>query len=192
MRPVLLVPIVLAFAIALAAPASAQENWHLEAPGFSGDMRPFTLRQKPSPTPVYPALTSDGQVEIPSDFRGKVVLLNFWATWCPPCVEEMPSLDRLQAALGGPHFEVVALSLDEGGVPAIERFFKKLGIAHLKIYLDEEAGKAFQHYRVGMLPTSLLLLPDGRTVGTLGGSAKWDGPEAKALIEFFIARAKGD
>ena len=194
MRGCFLASVVLAFAVAFAAPAAAEETWHLEAPGFSGNMRPFTLRQTPSPTFVYPALTPDGVVEIPSAFAGKVVLLNFWATWCPPCVEEMPSLDRLQAALGGAHFEVVALSMDEGGIEAVERFFKKQGIEHLGIYLDEEAraGKAFEHYRVGVLPTSLLLLPDGRTVGTLGGPAQWDSPEAKALIEFFIARAEED
>ena len=183
----------LAFTAIVAPPAFAGEaDWHLEAPGFSGDLRTFTLRHKPSETPIYPALTPDGPVEIPSAFRGKVVLLNFWATWCPPCVEEMPSLDRLQAALGGPRFEVVALSLDQGGLAVIEQFFAANGIEHLKAYLDEEAGKAFQHYRVGMLPTSILLLPDGRTVGTLGGPAKWDSPEAQALIRFFIDRAAGD
>ena len=116
----------------------------------------------------------------------KFVLLNVWATWCPPCVEEMPSLDRLQAALGGPHFEVVALSLDQGGIAAVEQFFAAHDIDHLEIYLDEAGGKAFQDYRLAALPTSLLLLPDGRTVGTLAGPAQWDSAEAKALVRFFM------
>ncbi|MEM7221635.1 MAG: TlpA family protein disulfide reductase [Pseudomonadota bacterium] len=180
--------VIATLALALAVPTQAEAPWHLEAPGFDGDMRPFTLRQTPSETFVYPLLTPDGQVEIPGSFEGKVVLLNFWATWCPPCVEEMPSLDRLQAALGGERFEVVALSLDQGGLPVVEAFYQDHGLEHLGIYLDEEAGRAFQHYRVGVLPTSILLLADGRTVGTLGGPAHWDSPEAKALIRFFIDR----
>ena len=70
------------------------------------------------------------------DFHGKVVLLNLWATWCGPCVREMPHLDKLQAMLGGADFEVVALSSDRGGVEKVEPFFRRTNVNHLEIYLD--------------------------------------------------------
>ena len=121
------------------------------------------------------------------DFRGKTVLLNVWATWCPPCREEMPSLDRLQKALGGPGFEVVALSIDAGGVQVVERFYKEIGIASLAIYVDSTMRAASQLTTPGV-PTTLLIDREGRELGRHAGPATWDDPEVVGLISSLLAR----
>lgn len=95
-----------------------------------------------------------------ADFRGKVVLLNIWATWCAPCREEMPALDRLQQTLGSPDFEVVALSIDSGGLDVVRRFYDEIGIRALAPYVDPSmrAGAAL---RIVGVPTTLLLDREG-------------------------------
>lgn len=113
-------------------------------------------------------------------FRGRVVLLNVWATWCLPCREEMPTLDRLQAALGGPNFEVVTVSIDAGGMPVVQAFFRQIGLKHLHPYLDtfHEAAAL-----VGTgIPLTLLIDSDGREVGRKLGPATWDDPQILQLI----------
>ena len=115
------------------------------------------------------------------------MLLNFWATWCAPCVREMPSLDRLQAALGDRGLSVVAVSIDRAGVKAIRPFAKRLGLAHLGLYHDPE-GALFRAFGVSGLPASFLIDQGGAVVGAYAGPAEWDGPEARALIEFYLNR----
>ncbi|HET6159940.1 MAG TPA: TlpA disulfide reductase family protein [Dongiaceae bacterium] len=105
-----------------------------------------------------------------TDFHGKVVLLNIWATWCGPCREEMPTLDRLQAQLGGPDFEVIAMSIDRGGFEAIRKFFAEVGVQHLAMYLDSTMDASSVLSAVG-LPTSLLIDRDGTEIGRLIGPA---------------------
>ena len=114
-----------------------------------------------------------------ADFRGKLVLLNLWATWCAPCREEMPALDRLQAQLGGPRFEVVALSVDQQGVGVARKFFDEVGVKSLTLYIDPTAQAAFKLGAVG-LPSTLLVDPVGREIGRHIGTAKWDSPEVVA------------
>lgn len=120
-------------------------------------------------------------------FRGRVVLLNVWATWCPPCREEMPALDRLQATLGGPDFEVVALSIDEGGMPAVRAFMVGAGIRHLRVYVDA-SGDARSLFGVGGVPLTLLVDRDGRELGRKLGPAAWDHPDAVQLIRGLLVR----
>ena len=115
-------------------------------------------------------------------------MLNLWATWCAPCVREMPALDRLQAALGGPHFEVVALSIDRNGRAAVEPFFARYALTNLRMYLDPESVVA-RTLGVSSLPVSLLLGPDGGMLGRIDGAAEWDSGEAEALVRFYIDRA---
>lgn len=115
-----------------------------------------------------------------ADFSGRVVLLNIWATWCAPCREEMPTLDRLQAALGGPVFEVVALSIDSGGLAVVQTFFNQIGIRHLRPYLDTE------HHAMSLgasgIPLTLLIDGQGRELGRKLGPAIWDTPTVIDLI----------
>lgn len=106
-------------------------------------------------------------------FRGKVVLLNLWATWCGPCRTEMPALDRLQAKLGGPRFEVVALSTDVGGVKAVREFYGSLKLQSLAVYIEGE-GNVLMTLGAPGIPTTLLIDADGREIGRYVGAADWE------------------
>lgn len=117
-------------------------------------------------------------------FRDRVVLLNVWATWCGPCREEMPTLDRLQAALGGPHFEVVAVSIDAGGLPVIQAFFRATGVKHLHPYLDTFHDAAAV-ITTG-IPFTLLVDRNGREAGRKLGPAAWDDPQLVRLIRRYL------
>lgn len=125
-----------------------------------------------------------------ADFRGKVVLLNIWATWCGPCREEMPTLDRLQARRGGPDFEVVALSIDRAGIGVVTAFYAEIGIQHLAKYIDESAKAAGQLEAIG-LPTTLLIDREGREIARYAGPAEWDAPEMVTFLEQQITRSSG-
>ncbi len=107
-----------------------------------------------------------------SDYRGKVILLNLWATWCPPCRKEMPSLDRLQAILGGTDFEVIALSVDHD-FPVVREFYRQTALMNLSLYIDR-SGQAMPRLAVTAIPTTLLIDGLGREIGRKTGPAEWD------------------
>ena len=111
-----------------------------------------------------------------ADFRGKVVLLNVWATWCEPCRQEMPALDRLQARLGGARFQVLAVSVDQQGAPIARKFYDEVAIKALPLYVDPTAKAAFALDAPG-LPVTLLVDRNGREIGRHLGAVKWDAPE---------------
>ena len=125
-----------------------------------------------------------------AEFRGKLVLLNLWATWCVPCRKEMPALDRVQVRLGGPDFEVVALSIDTKGLPAVQAFYAELGVKALAIYTDGSGRTAGQIGAPG-LPTTLLVDAQGNEVGRAVGPRRWDSPAAMAEIERRLGRCVG-
>jgi thiol-disulfide isomerase/thioredoxin len=116
-----------------------------------------------------------------SEFRGRVILLNLWATWCVPCRKEMPALDRLQAALGGPGFEVVALAIDQGGIAAVTRFYTELKLGALRIYLDQN-GDALNKLGGLGIPLTILIDRDGRELWRVVGPREWDAPETVRAI----------
>ena len=145
----------------------------------------FTLLDEPVPAPQAELLDEAGERLTLVEFEGKVVLLNFWATWCGPCVQEMPSLDRLQAALGAAGLAVVAVSEDRGGLNVVAPFFTEQGLENLAIYLDPK-GKFMREFAVRGLPTTMLIDRSGRLIGALEGPAEWDGPDAQALIRFYL------
>jgi thiol-disulfide isomerase/thioredoxin len=118
-------------------------------------------------------------------FHSRVVLLNVWATWCPPCREEMPMLDRLQATLGGPGFEVVALSIDEGAMPAVQTFFDRTGIKHLRPYLDA-FGDALSALAAAGVPLTLLIDANGQELARKLGPAAWDHPRVVESIRGLV------
>jgi thiol-disulfide isomerase/thioredoxin len=120
-----------------------------------------------------------------ADFRGRVVLLNIWATWCVPCRKEMPALDRLQAQLGGDDFVVVPLSIDRKGVEAVKAFYEELGLQKLGIYVDA-SGAASRALGAPGVPTTLLIDRNGREVARKMGAAEWDGPEMVSVIRHQI------
>ena len=144
----------------------------------------FTPLDPPRPAPELSFSGRDGSPARLADFRGRVVLVNLWATWCAPCVREMPSLDRLQEKLGN-RLDVIAISEDRGGAHVVEPFLAKLEVKHLAIYLD--AGAAAQGaFQVRGLPTSFLIDADGRILGSLEGAAIWDTPEMVARLDAYL------
>jgi thiol-disulfide isomerase/thioredoxin len=140
----------------------------------------ITLHAQPQAMPALAFSDEHGRLTGLAEFSGRVVLLNIWATWCAPCREEMPTLDRLQAALGGPAFEVVALSIDSGGLAFVQAFFKQIGIRHLHPYLDTE------HEAMSLggngVPLTSLIDGQGRELGRKLGPAKWDDATVVELI----------
>ena len=145
-----------------------------------GHMAGFVFKA-PEELPEITYTDGTGKAGTAKDWQDKVVLLNLWATWCAPCRKEMPALDRLQAELGSDTFEVVALSVDRGGVEASRKFLDQIKVEKLKLYVDPTA-KASSTLKAIGLPTTLLI-KNGREVGRLVGPAEWDSPEAKALVK---------
>src|SRR5713101_3072283 len=122
---------------------------------------PFARAMTPKEIPALQFEDAAGHTRSLADFKGKLVLLNLWATWCAPCREEMPALDRLQAELGGPRFEVVALSIDQNGVDAVRKFYAEVGVRNLAIHLDP-SGRSIRELSTVGVPTTLLLDREGR------------------------------
>ena len=169
-------PVRAALVAQVAAPASAV------SPLSQGDMAKFVFKREPEALPEIAFIDGTGAAKSLNDFKGKVVLLNLWATWCLPCRKEMPALDRLQAALGSYKFEVVALSVDRAGVEASRKFLDGIKIANLKLYVDPTA-KASGPLKIIGMPTTILINAEGREVGRLLGEAEWDSHDARKLIE---------
>lgn len=132
---------------------------------------------------------ADGRPMSLADFRGKQVLLNIWATWCGPCREEMPTLDRLQTRLGGAEFEVVALSIDREGLNVVRDFYAELELNALRIYLDTSTMTPINLNVLGV-PTTLLLDRNGRELGRYTGPAEWDDEATVSTIGDLLSAAE--
>jgi thiol-disulfide isomerase/thioredoxin len=136
-------------------------------------LRPFTEIERQNPPAPLPALqfaTLNGAAKTLADFRGKPVVLNFWATWCGPCVAELPELDRLAATDSS--VTVVAVSTDRGGVAIVKPFLAAHGITHATILLDHDSD-AVHALGLAGFPTTLLIDGDGKLRGKLEGPAGW-------------------
>lgn len=175
-----------------AAPAAPQVAVlsHPDASAAGGGVVPvgidrFVEEAKPKPVPALTFVDGDGRRVDLSDFKDKLIVLNLWATWCAPCVKEMPSLDRLQAKLGGAGFQVVALSVDRGGREQVAPFFKRTGVDSLGLYLDQP-GAAMSKLGLRGLPTTLLVDQRGRELGRVEGPVAWDSPEVMAFLRRFM------
>ena len=162
-----------------------------DPPRFQGHHFPFAIVRPAQPAPTTPLHSLKGGVTTLAHFTGKVVLLNVWATWCLPCVHELPSLERLQAALGGDRFTTIALSVDARGADDVLPFLERLGIGGLPVYLDP-AGRIVGALPVSDgLPSTFVIDHRGRVMGYLKGAADWASPEAGALIRYYIGRIGG-
>jgi thiol-disulfide isomerase/thioredoxin len=182
-------PLWLAAALLAVAGVAAAAAFTLQRPGsLPVALKGFQEESPPKAAPEISFTDADGRQLSLADFRGKVVLLNFWATWCVPCVEEMPSLDKLQALLGGPDFTVVALSTDREGLSVVRPFIDKLGVRNLALYLDQPRA-AQRAFGLRGIPTTMLIDREGRERGRLEGMARWDSAEAVALIRRTIGRS---
>jgi thiol-disulfide isomerase/thioredoxin len=149
-------------------------------------MAAFVIKPRPEALPDITFVDAQGASKSLGDWRGKVVLLNIWATWCVPCREEMPTLDKLQSELGGKDFEVVAVNIDRGGGDKPAKFLAETGATHLQLYADP-SGKLFSVVKAVGMPTTLLIGRDGKELGRLVGPADWSSPETVTLIKAAIA-----
>jgi thiol-disulfide isomerase/thioredoxin len=167
------------------APALAHAQVNLAA---TGQLSRFELAPGRPQLAISFRDSEDRTVDLAA-FRGKTVVLNFWATWCAPCVKEMPSLDRAQAALGS-QFKVLALSLDAASSrPKVAPFYRDRKLDNLEIHFDI-GRQAFQALNIVVLPTTVVIDGSGREVGRLQGEADWDSKEALALIRSVAASAQ--
>jgi len=148
-------------------------------------MEQFSFTKPPRPAPQTPFQAGDGTQVTLADFKGRVLLVNFWATWCAPCVKELPSLDELQLRLGGEGLLVLAVSQDRGGAAVAGPFLKKLEVNRLGLFLDSKMklGRAFG---ARALPWTILIGRDGKVIGQLPGYAEWDSDEALELIRHYL------
>jgi thiol-disulfide isomerase/thioredoxin len=148
----------------------------------TGHVASFVFKATPEPLPDVTFVDATGKERSLKDWRGRVVLLNLWATWCLPCRKEMPALERLQTEMGSAAFEVVPVSADRTGTEGAKKFFDSINVGKLGIYADSSTRITSTLKALG-LPATLLLDREGREIGRLLGPAEWDSPEAKALIE---------
>jgi len=170
-------------------PARIEKIPQAPAPSLAGEgagqsLGQFTALSAPLPAPVLSFTTREGAQKQLSDFKGKLVLVNLWATWCGPCVEEMPSLDRLQAKLSD-KLTILAISEDRQGETVVAPFLQKNGIQHLAIFLDPKAA-ATNAFGAQGLPSSYLIARDGTIVGKEEGGAAWDSSEMVAKLTPYI------
>ena len=170
------------------APATSGETAKGSLAGLNkGAMAPLLVRATPLDLPDINFNDASGATKSLTDWRGKVVLLNIWATWCVPCRDEMPALDKLETELGGDAFEVVAVNIDKNGPEKAKAFLQETGATHLALYTDP-SGKLFAALKAVGMPTTLIIDRNGKEIARLVGPADWGSPEAKHVIEAAVAQ----
>lgn len=147
-----------------------------------GDFSPF---DPPLPTPNEDFQDALGAKVTLADFKGEVVILNFWASWCGPCVAEMPTLDLLQGDLAEAGLKVVAISLDRDGVKKAAPFFRRTGVKNLALYTDRTSD-LFQELKGSALPTTYLLDRNGNVVSVYIGATDWSSERVKAELKKYL------
>lgn len=164
------------------------------APLAHGEVAALTMATAPLRLPDLAFEDGSGKQRKLSDWRGKTVLVNLWATWCVPCRREMPALDKLQARLGGTNFDVVAINIDTRDPEKPKNFLKEAGLTRLDYFTDQKA-KVFQDLKsigraLGM-PTSVLVDGQGCEIATIAGPAEWASEDALKLIRAALNPATG-
>lgn len=148
-------------------------------------MVPTTPPAPPAPPAAQSFIDAEGKPATLTDFAGKGVVLNLWATWCVPCVAELPSLDALSQRLAAEGIIVVPLSSDRGGAPVVQKFYAAHSIAHLGVWLDPR-GVAARSWGARGLPTTLIIDRKGQERGRLEGGADWASDAALAQIRKMV------
>ncbi len=155
------------------------------APFLKGELATFAMAEEITAAPEVIFVDGDGQEKSLADYRGKVILLNLWATWCAPCLHEMPTLDRLKAEMASDDFDVLAVSVDRAGVEKSREFLDRTGAQHLDLLVDAAMGFNFA-FSAYQLPTTILLGRDGIEIGRMAGDTKWDAREVKLFLAAVI------
>jgi thiol-disulfide isomerase/thioredoxin len=149
-------------------------------------MKKLNFHSSPQPVSDAPFATWDGGEARLSDYAGKHIVLNFWATWCAPCRKEMPQLSELQAELGGDAFEVVTIATGRNPPQAMQRFFEEIGVDNLPLHMDPKQALARDMAVMG-LPITVILNPEGQEIARMRGDADWSSDSAKAIVSALIA-----
>lgn len=161
-------------------------------PLAKGEVAAIGVSSAPKPPPVISFQGPDGQARSLESFKGRAVLVNLWATWCVPCRQEMPALDKLQAELGGPDFEVVAINVDTRNPDRPKAWLEENGIRNLAYYADP-GGKLLQVLQksghVVGLPATFLVDAAGCEVALLKGPAEWASPDALSFVRVALGRS---
>jgi len=155
-------------------------------PFSKGELAAFQPVDKAADLTKIPFKDKDGNTVTLADWKGRTVLLNLWATWCPPCIREMPSLEKLQVELGGDAFEVVPVSIDLGDASKPKAFYKKIGLTQLPFYADNtmEIFNALKKKNLAFgMPTTILVSKEGCSLGVINGPAEWASNDAIELIK---------
>ena len=150
-----------------------------------GDMKKMNFHSEPQAAGTSEFATFDGDPLSLEEYRGKWVLVNFWATWCAPCREEMPMLSDLQRELGGDDFDVVTIATGRNPPAAMQKFFEEIGVDNLPLHRDPKSALAREMSVLG-LPITVILNPEGQEVGRLQGDADWSSDPAKDMLRALI------
>ncbi len=158
---------------------------------FMGEMAKFNLSAPQEEFSQVTLTNTDDQSISLNQFRGKIVLLNVWATWCGPCVMELPTLDKLQASMGSADFVIVPVSIDRGGAHQAMPFLNRMNISAMTPYFDKSnsIGRLLGASRI---PLTIVLGRDGQEIGRLVGTVDWSKPEAADMIRYFIENGGED
>jgi len=151
-----------------------------------GSMMKLAVLDAPAEVSTTAFTDRDGGEHLLSDWKGRITLVNFWATWCAPCRKELPALDALNRDLGGTDFAVVTIAAGRNALPGITRLFDEVGVKTLPVYLDPKLQLSRDMGVMG-LPVSLLLDRNGREIARMSGDAEWDSESARAIIAALIA-----
>jgi thiol-disulfide isomerase/thioredoxin len=157
-----------------------------DSPPLTGDMAEFTPLRARVPAPPLPFTDAEGRGHNLAELRGKFVILNFWATWCGPCVEELPKLDALARAPVVANMVVATIAQDRRGAAVVVPFLTTKGLNALPRFLDAD-GAAGRVLNVEALPTTFLVDPEGQIIGSIDGAADWNGGDARRLIAWYAA-----
>ncbi|MGB8621337.1 MAG: TlpA disulfide reductase family protein [Paracoccaceae bacterium] len=177
--------VVLYTALAIGANAAAADTAALNALR-DGDMKKLSFHHAPMEVSGKTLLDMEDGEHSLAEYKGKYVLLNFWATWCPPCRKEMPALDALQARMGGDDFQIVTVAVGRNSVQGIRKLFEETGVKNLPVLRDPKQMLARDMAVLG-LPITVILNPDGQEIARLQGDAEWDSDSAAAIINALIS-----
>jgi thiol-disulfide isomerase/thioredoxin len=181
--------LILAAVVLLAVTADLAGRWAGRRLSYTGSFSSESVERvalspapERRPAPVLEFTDGDGRARALAEFRGRVVLVNIWATWCPPCTAEMPELDALQDSLGGARFQVVAVSVDAAGTALVRQWYQRHGLGHLAAYATPAAKSG-----APLLPASMLVDAEGRVAWTGVGGFPWTDRAVVAEITALMA-----